>query len=306
MHSKWTENFSYITGIVRNKQLAFLAIVSDELATDNTDHSYFLGWQNGDWQYYEDDPEKEWSIVSMTICEYPTPQVIAIGAWGEVLCVGGGDVHEEQIISGDDSPKTRGPLRFVRSIDGIAYAVGMGRQVYKRVDLNNWISIDQGARPEAGNKELVGFDAIDGFSATEIYAVGRNGEIWIFNGKIWRQIDSPTNMILTNLCCANDGNVYACGRNGTLLKGRGDEWEIIDHELLTDDLWGLAWFNDKLYISTRKIIFEMASKDDIIIVDMGKDKASTCYHLSAADGVMWSIGAKDVMAFDGKTWTRID
>ena len=32
----------------------------------------------------------------------------------------------------------------------------------------------------------------------------------------------------------------------------------------------------------------------------------TCYRLSADDGVLWSIGAKDVLAFDGKTWTRIN
>jgi len=36
------------------------------------------------------------------------------------------------------------------------------------------------------------------------------------------------------------------------------------------------------------------------------DKPATCLRLTAADGVMWSIGAKDVLSFDGKTWTRID
>jgi hypothetical protein len=41
-------------------------------------------------------------------------------------------------------------------------------------------------------------------------------------------------------------------------------------------------------------------------VGFGKDLPRTCFHLSAADGVMWSIGAKDLMAFDGKSWTRID
>lgn len=28
--------------------------------------------------------------------------------------------------------------------------------------------------------------------------------------------------------------------------------------------------------------------------------------MSAADGVLWSFGAKDIMAFDGKKWARVD
>jgi len=27
--------------------------------------------------------------------------------------------------------------------------------------------------------------------------------------------------------------------------------------------------------------------------------------LSAAEGVLWSIGRRDVMSFDGKHWTRV-
>ncbi len=37
----------------------------------------------------------------------------------------------------------------------------------------------------------------------------------------------------------------------------------------------------------------------------GEDIPATCYHLSAADGLLWSIGAHDVMEFDGKRWTKI-
>ena len=39
--------------------------------------------------------------------------------------------------------------------------------------------------------------------------------------------------------------------------------------------------------------------------DFGNDLPGSCYHLSTAKGVMWSIGAKDVLSFDGKTRTRV-
>ena len=70
-------------------------------------------------------------------------------------------------------------------------------------------------------------------------------------------------------------------------------------------IWGLTWFGDKLYLSTRASVYFLED-DKLKPVEMGDDKPSTCYHLSSADGVMWSIGPKDVMSFDGKTWSRID
>ena len=41
-------------------------------------------------------------------------------------------------------------------------------------------------------------------------------------------------------------------------------------------------------------------------VDTGAEQAKTFHRLSADDGVLLSVGAKDVLVFDGKTWTRID
>ncbi len=46
-------------------------------------------------------------------------------------------------------------------------------------------------------------------------------------------------------------------------------------------------------------------KGGLELVLFDGDPPETCYHLSAAKGVMWSIGASDVMSFDGKEWTRI-
>ena len=39
---------------------------------------------------------------------------------------------------------------------------------------------------------------------------------------------------------------------------------------------------------------------------MGEDQAKACHRLTTGDGVMWSIGAKDLMCFDSTAWTRID
>jgi hypothetical protein len=39
---------------------------------------------------------------------------------------------------------------------------------------------------------------------------------------------------------------------------------------------------------------------------MGVDTPDTYFKLSAMQEAMWSVGAKDVMAFDGASWMRID
>jgi hypothetical protein len=90
-----------------------------------------------------------------------------------------------------------------------------------------------------------------------------------------------------------------------LWNGRHDHWGIVNHKNVIDDIWGLAWFNDKLYLSTTTAVYTLEG-DRLEFVDMGDDQPNTCFHLSAADGVLWSIGAKDVMSYDGKKWTRID
>ena len=307
MPEKWTVSFSYVVGAVRFKDLVYLSLVSDELAERGLDHAYFSQVDAGDW--CGDGERRKWSCVDICIVKVPIEQAVHLGSWGEVHCQGSQDEHEEKIGSGGNVPSKRGPLRAASAISGRAYAVGMGRQVYRRDGRDQWTAIDEQIRPAKGDTKPYGFDTIAGFSETDIYAAGRYGEVFHYNGKTWTKLPVPTDQIITHACCAGDGNVYLCGRNGLLLKGRNEEWKVIAHGK-RDDLWNLAWFNDRLYVVTMKAVFwlsEEADGDYLNDVEWTNgDKPKTCLRLSAADGVLWSIGAKDVLSFDGTTWTRID
>jgi hypothetical protein len=62
-------------------------------------------------------------------------------------------------------------------------------------------------------------------------------------------------------------------------------------------------FAGQLYVSSTHFVYRLEG-DTLKPVDFGDDAPRTCYHLSAADGIMWSIGPKDVMEFDGSSWKR--
>lgn len=301
MAGHWTDLFSFVTGSIREADLAYLVLSNDKASERKIPSAGIVQWEPDAWG---DGGQVPWRVAGTAITRQPLEQLCAVGEFGEVLMLGCGDHHEERIGKGKKAPKDRGPLRGVRSIEGHVYCVGMDRQIYRREGANKWVSFDIGIDTR-GSEDVVGFESIDGFSAADIYACGWDGEVWHFDGKSWGAKTSPVNSVLVDICCAGDGSVYACGRNGLLIKGRHDQWETVDVKGFSDDLWSLAWYKGKLYLASMEYVFVLGDKG-LQAVDMGKDTARTCYDLTVGADKMWSIGAKDVMSFDGKKWTRID
>jgi hypothetical protein len=291
--------FSYVGGAIRSKVLVYLAMAGDESAEQKIPLTHFVLWDQGTWRTCH---ERRWLLAGVAVAKQPLEQMIAVGEWGDVYCIGSRDTHDEHVASGKGGPKDRGPMRGVRRIGARIYAVGMDRQAYRRETANQWSNIGP---PSDKSDEVHGFEAVDGFDESQIYAVGWEGEIWKYDGQAWSALPSPTNLVLTDVCCAGDGSVYACGREGLLLKGRDQKWEILPANGVTHDFWSLAWFAERLWLASLYGLYVLG-KDGPVPVDTGERKGITSYRLTVADGVLWSVGAKDVLSFDGRTWTRID
>lgn len=294
------EVWSFRSGAVRNRSLIYIIAGNDLLNEDSLPNTTALAFFNNKWGH----TSVRWSALSVCVPQVPKEQMIALSEDGQVWVSGNNDNFEEQIGRGADHPEKRGPLREVRAIAGRAYACGMDRQVYRRDAPHAWTCIDLDMRKAPAAMDVFGFESIHGFSETDLYAVGWHGEIWHFDSRKWSQIESPTNLILTKVFCAEDENVYICGQQGMLIKGRGNRWQVVDHGDTKEDLWDLQWFNGKIYLSTTRMLYTLEG-DRLKRVDTGDEIPATCYHLDAADGILWSIGAKDILQFDGKTWTRI-
>lgn len=297
----WSDEFTFITGVVRYHDLAYISSVFDKMNEDRVPHTFVTAWDAGDWcgAGEGDEDMQKWPAVSAAVVKTPLEQALFLGEEGQVFCLGSGDAHEERI----QLDPFVGPLRCVASVDGVAYACGMRRQVFRRNGQDDWQRMDNGALQKLGDPLIAGFEAIGGFSDQEIYATGWEGEIWSWNGSTWKQEQSPTGLILTAICCAEDGYVYMCGQSGVIIRGRHDKWELVSAG--AEDLWSLAWHNGTLYAASFTAVYTLQD-GNLTPIDFGDDTPSTCRVLSAADGVLWSIGGKDIFAFDGKKWTRID
>jgi hypothetical protein len=302
MAGHWTDLYSFITGAIRRPDLGYLVLSNDEAAKAHIPMAGVVQWKPTGWG---DGGTMNWRAAGAAMVRQPLEQLCLVGEFGQVLLVGSGDRHEEHVGGAAQALGDRGPLRGVRAIGQHVYCVGMDRQAHRRHSASgSWASFDTGLPPAAAG-DVAGLEAIDGYSETDIYAVGWDGEIWQHDGQRWLERDSPVNTVLVDVCCAEDGWVYACGRNGVLIKGRNDRWSVVDIGGFPDDIWSLASYQGRLYLATMDYVLTLGQQS-LDVVDMGADAAKTCYDLVADQGVLWSIGAKDVLSFDGTAWTRID
>ena len=141
--NKYFKGFSIFTGVVRYNDLSYLLATMDALVKQEIPHTRIYTLDSGSWG----GEDLDWTAISASVCYIPEERFIAISPLGRVQVIGGGQIIEEQPIGdGEDSPKTRGPLREIRGVaKGRAYAVGTCRQAYRRDSIGKWICIDRSA-----------------------------------------------------------------------------------------------------------------------------------------------------------------
>lgn len=299
MAGHWSVDSSFLSCAFFERDIAAVVMKDDDSINNDMPFSYITIYYKGEW---DDGGGTQWDTIGAATTMFPSRQFVIISPQGNALLLGGGDRHEEQIQDGEINPQQFGMLREVRRIGQKAFACGMKRQVYRRDNRDVWTCLTKDIMNDKG---VYGFESIDGFSESDIYAVGWEGEIWHFNGSQWSKKDSPTNNILVDVCCAGDGKVYAYARGGKLIIGRDDQWDVVNLEVPAD-LWSLAWFQGKLYASSSRDIF-VFDGTAMVPIKIEGDFPRSCQYLSVHnDEVMWSIGSKDIFSFDGATWTRID
>lgn len=285
------------TAAVRDDGVGYLYCGDPVLEKQGRPHAISFRVQSGEFAR----GDANFDVSTCCIISTPCPGLMSVAGSGyySVLTVQGNDTGDMFADSNPrpETPRTGG-IRQVAEIDGMAYAVGLRGCVYRYEARKTWRRIDEGL-PSSFDGQ-----AIHGFSADDLYAVGRSGAIWHRSATGWQHVPSPTNATLTSVICAGDGRVYVAGHHGVLLQGGVDGWSLIEHTATDDTVWDLAWFQGALYASTLNTVYRLQD-GRLVAVDFGADRPASCYQLSTCGEAMWSSGEFDVMRFDGQRWTRI-
>ena len=237
----------------------------------------------------------DYSIVGIAIDPPGGTRLVLLDELGEVLILDDGNIENERI------DLEEGPLRQLRLIDNTLFAVGTAGQVYRKDPGQPWKSFGP-ERLGPGNQATDIFSDIDGFSADDLYVAATNGAIWHWSGKNWSVINCHTNLAFLAIECAEDGQVYACGQTGILARGRDLSFELITPDGALSDLWGIQFFKGTLYCTSYRALLQLG-ENGLEPCMPAMDVGHTFYGLDQAEGVLWALGEKDVLRFDGEVWT---
>jgi hypothetical protein len=262
--------------------------------------------------YPDEDPDEQWAYREVGFATgihgcaamQPEERWIFLLDDGEVYVVGGGVDDYEAAV-------TNNQKMFFSNVKqiagGFAFAVGPHRKVFRRDAPDSWVRLDQGLYPSGGQADLehAGFNDIDGFSPSDLYACGGRGDLWHYNTAVWEPVDVPTNAVLENICCARDGQVYVTTNRRQILKGRGSHWEIIEQSATEQVFESIVDFNGRILISTEATIYELVAGDfrpaDLGHVPLQRSRA----HMAVGDGILLVAGKDEAASFDGTSWSVI-
>lgn len=174
---------SYVGVLARESNVPLSEVVSSKFVVlDITDEDY------GD----DFDAVELENFPDMNTCWVTLPErgFILVSSNGQVYKMGAERAGEEESWVKRFEEQIKGSWRVtkVRSINGKAYAVTGGRQVFRRDNVDTWVNIAaEISENERLRKETYedrgGFNNIAGFSENDIYAVGTKGDCWHYDGK---------------------------------------------------------------------------------------------------------------------------
>jgi hypothetical protein len=269
-----------------------------ELVDLENPHTVILSRDSaGKWTWFK----LPWIATRMCLTGEKYGTLAITGPAGFIYQVRGNEAREEAIDILGGGPDVLGPLRDMRSIGSRIYVVGMSRQVYKREDSGLWIRCDDGVVQSNPTLDTAGLNAIDGLNDDELVAVGYGGEIWRRVRGRWDPIQSPTNVVLNQVRVTENGVAYACGQKGVLLRGSGANWEVIEHGVTQSELWDIAWFSGKVYVSCDTALYVLENKT-LRKVELGLGDGRSHRYLDTGFGALWSFGVNHVAWTGGEDW----
>lgn len=265
--------------------------------------------------------EHDFSIPSICLWHDPMPgslrYFVALSEHGDVVFLRPELVRERIPDAGlnHDLAKGYGYLNDIQQIGEHLYACGFAGQVYRRDGADNWVHMDQGILEPPGQGQyfaqvingpheraiyLAGCDVTDGFPA--------RADFW--DGSRWSRLQLPvTAGRITNIHVESEDRILMCGDNGTLLAGNARSGFQTLGPLGASQLFtSVTKFQDLYYLGSNVGLFQfnptLATRAFRKVRTRLQPELQDANIAQAVDGVLWSMGTKDLARFDGTRWER--
>lgn len=226
----------------------------------------------------------------------------------------------------------------LRSIDGDLFACGDGGQFYAKQAGGGWSIVDKGLlTPKAQsqdwlleilrNPELAAMPgAMDQVAKRvqseagkafwsvagrkdRVYVCGDQGVLHLWDGAGTSVIATNVEADLRDILVQDDGTIYICGRDGTLLRGlEGEAGVRRIGSPGTQNFVSLAMFGGSLYLASTSAprgLFILKGETLVRATSSLSPEIGDVHTLSACGGVLWVVGSKLLIRFDGNEWRRV-
>jgi hypothetical protein len=292
------------TGVyVQAANCALVTSEAEEFANKQIDHTYAYLFYDGKWYLLKQWPN---AVVSMAHLSNGPTQLFFLTANGKVYRRASGTITEEIVDTSDEGPSDLLLMRRMIALGDELVAVGMARRAYRRSVRGAWSAID--ASCFVARKDRTSATGFNDVVACEsgLIAVGYKGEIWVFDGSMWRLDASPTNVNLTCITPTSTGEFVVAGLGGMLLLGSPGNWRLISHDVAGADFWSAVNFKGEVYLSSRGGVYRLTG-ESLHSVNLDRERAPTTAYLSCSSEVMWSAGTTDLYSTaDAVTWLRME
>lgn len=281
-----------------------LAIIGGHLYLEGNEPTItrFMACQQGNWGHLFD-------VSEIVYAATKKPSIKKNGRAS--FCLLGREGLYRETVTGHSPVDTHidiskaGYLMDLRYIGKHLYACGVQNQVHCQTS-KKWKKVDQGAfSPFKDIEDSTSFESIDGFSEKDIYAVTDGGEIWHWDGRHWKSVESPTTYPLYCVLCSSSGDVFLGGSNGLLFKGRlGKGWvDLSDHNVTDETFEDMTEFQGKIYITATELL-ACTDGSSIKKVTIPIKTKKAFYAIDSLSDSLWCVGDECVLQFDGKNWKQ--
>ena len=201
-----------------------------------------------------------------------------------------------------------GVVNQVVRIGQSIYTVGGPRRLHKRVGVGQWLDLSKNvpwpkdvAVPGNGLKYM--WSDASGFSESDIYVAGGEGDVMRFNGQKFSKVAFPSNELLHSVHCAGDGQVYIGGNMGSLYVGRENTWKKLAGSNFSVPWKDIAWFAGKLWCGSDYGLWTLEGGQlQRATVPADVQLTAGAIDVSPDGKHMLTAGPDGASLFDGQTW----